>query len=769
MSQQDFNFDINPATFDWCAKSFHAIRNKLGVNIKVHHEKGLMQQGDIFLFNHFARFETIIPPYVIHEATGQYCRIIADHALFEGNERLATLLRNVGALPNNMPGLLPFLASEILKGRKVVIFPEGGMVKDRRVLDDDGEYNIYSRTSEKRRKHHRGASILALTLEIFKRRILTLHKRKDNVRIDRWAAALGMPSRAALLKAATKPTIVVPGTITFYPLHIDENALSRSAEFWAKNLSPQFIEELVIEGNILMKNTDMDIRLGEPLLPKKKWAWWERFLLEHYFKKVSALDDLFNLREQHGESWTERMLIKCISKETVRIRDLTMKSLYTGITVNLSHVASYLIYTLVNKGRREIDLHTLNITLYLALKKLQQTDDIHLHRSLYEPDRYRGLIDGHCLELDQFLTTAKQAGLIGITNKSYHFLAPLFETFDFDQVRINNPLLIYANEIAPLKIVRKIVSASLIEADEVTEQQLAALLFEDELRSFEWNFEYFHKSRFSDINDEETASESGAPYLLLPKQRSKTGILLIHGLLASPSEWRDYADKLHHQGFAVMGVRLAGHGTSPWDLHQRSWQEWLATVERNYRILSAHCEEIIIMGFSSGGILALIQASVWPEKLVGIASINAPIKFQDPKMSFIPILHGINKIADWIPMVDGVLPFRTNKSEHPQINYHNIPIPALHELQTMIEELQRRLPSIQVPVLLAQSDQDPVVHPDSINHIYGKLATDCQLKIINSNRHGIVTDNGDGTWEILDSFVTNLTTDSPSSQRKDDT
>jgi len=756
MSHHDFSFDLNENTYDWCVKSFHALRSNLGVNLKVHHDHGQTEQGDIFLFNHFARFETIVPPYIIHQATGAYCRTIADHALFEGNERVGSFMRSVGAVPNNMPGLLPFLAAEILSGRKVVIFPEGGMVKDRKVMNSEGEYNIYSRSGSERRKHHRGASVLALTLDIFKRRILTLQLREDNVRIERWTKALNMPSCEALLKAAAKPTVVVPGTITFYPLHIDENAFSRGAELWAKGLSRQFVEELIVESNILLKDTDMDIRLGEPLYTHKKWHWWERLLLERHFKKVSSLEDLFNLRSLHAEDWTERMLVKCISVETNRIRDLSMRALYTGITVNLSHVASRLIIDLVKRGKTCINHKTFHYTLYLALKKLQTLPGAHLHRSLYWPDRYRGLIDGHCIELDRFLDGIKSAGLIENTEDGYQFLSPLSETFEFDEVRLSNPILIYANEIAPLESVRKAIDEALIEADLITELDLAELLFDDEMRAHEWNRQHHHKPRHADINDKETATESGAPYLLLPPKRSRVGVLLIHGLLASPAEWSGYAHKLHDQGHAVLGVRLAGHGTSPWDLHDRKWREWLAAVERCYRILSAHCDQIVVMGFSSGGVLALIHASEWPKKLVGVASISAPLKFRETKLAFVPFLHGLNQLTDWLPMMDSVMPFQEHDSEHPHINYHSVPVPALYELQTMVDEMQNRLPEIQVPVLLIQADEDPVVHPDSVKHIYSKLATDCQLKWINSDHHAIVTDDGSESWDMLDTFMSKI-------------
>lgn len=757
MTVEYSSFDIKEGTYDWCVKSFHALRKSFGLNIKVHNDDGKSEQGDIFLFNHFARFETIIPPYIIHHETGAYCRTVADHALFEGNERIGNFMRSVGAVPNNMPGLLPFLAAEILRGRKVIIFPEGGMVKDRRVMDDDGGYSVYSRTADERRKHHRGAAVLALTLEIFKRRIRTLEKRGDQVRIKRWVKALDLPSEEALLKAAAKPTSVVPGTITFYPLHIDENAFSRAADLLSSGLSSQLVDELVVEGNILLKETDMDIRLGDPLQPQKKWTWWERMLLERYFRKISSLDELFSLREKQVESWPEKMLARCITKETKRIRDEASEALYAGISVNLSHLASYLIFRLIKQGHREIDLRTFHVTLYLALKNLQAVPGANLHRSLCWPDRYRGLVDGQCPELDHFLATAKSAGLVGRTNQAYHFLAPLIEELDFDDIRIGNPLMVYANEAAPVHEVRETVDKAFQDSNKVTEQELASFLFDDELRAHDWNRKYFTREQYAEINTKETATMSGAPYLLLPKNSAKVGVLLIHGLLSSPAQWQNYAQHLCGQGVAVMGVRLAGHGTSPWDLHGRTWRDWLASIERAYRLLGAFSEQMIVVGFSTGGALSLILGSEWPGSLAGIASINAPIEFRDRKMAFVPLIHGFNKVANWLPMVDELLPFRDNNTEQEHINYRSIPIPALFEMGVMTEDLQRRLPEIQAPVLLVQSDEDPVVHPDSATSIYGKLATDCSLKWVASDRHEVIDNNDLGVWTLLDDFIYRVT------------
>ena len=87
----------------------------------------------------------------------------------------------------------------MLRKRKVVFFPEGGMVKDRLAVDKQGEFNVYSRIAEVRRKHHSGAAVLALTLDAFKTGILELYQSGEFDHIDRWADELELGSRQELI------------------------------------------------------------------------------------------------------------------------------------------------------------------------------------------------------------------------------------------------------------------------------------------------------------------------------------------------------------------------------------------------------------------------------------------------------------------------------------------------------------------------------------------------------------------------------------------
>lgn len=755
-------FAINEVSYDRIVQSFEIVRKRLGLNIKAHHDDGIMQRGQIFLFNHFARFETVIPPFLIHQATGAYCRSIADAALFETSEGLDKFLRNVGAMPNNLPGLLAFLAAEILRGRKVVVFPEGGMVKDRKVLDSDGEYGAFSRSSMTRRKHHLGAAVLALTLDIFKRRIRNLFERNDTQRIDRWTKSLGLDNPEILREKAYEPTLIIPANITFYPLRIEENILSRGAELLAKGLPEKFIEELVIEGNLLLRDTDMDIRFSDPVSPQKKWAWWESILLENYFKNtVTSLDDLFGLREERAISWSERMLARCISKETLRIREESMVSMYSAITVNLSHLASYTITRLIARNIMEIKTGDFHKILYLALKNLQATPEIHLHRSLFWPDRYRGLLDGVSVELSRFLNTCKIAGLTERSAQSYKFTEKLRQLHEFDDIRLENPLLVYANEVSPIEEVQETVEAALEKYDSVNDMEVASFLFDDELRAHSWNRKHFTTHRYLEINAQETATQSGAPFLFLPEEHVRKGVLLAHGFLASPAELAEYGKILSAEGYAVLGIRLAGHGTSPWDLKGRSWTEWLNSVRRGYRILSAFVDQIVIIGFSAGGVLSLMLAAEQPKKLIGVASVSAPQEYRNRKLMFVPLVHSLNKLAEWLPTFEGIMPFRENDPEHPDINYRNIPVHGLFELRQMTADLPDHMPEVDIPALIIQGDEDPVVEPDSALQIFNKLASqDKALHWIASERHGILNENIGDTWNLLTDFVARVSTPS---------
>jgi hypothetical protein len=171
----------------------------LSVHLELHADPQVVLEGDIFLFNHFSRFETFIPQFLIYEKTGAYSCAIASSEFFDEDTVLSRYLKHVGVFPHDHDRLFALLAGQILRGRKVIIFPEGSMVKDRRVIDKRGHYSIYSRIGN-RRKLHTGPAVLGQGVEAFKAAIRHAHKHNNAAQLRQWKDALKIDSLDQLIR-----------------------------------------------------------------------------------------------------------------------------------------------------------------------------------------------------------------------------------------------------------------------------------------------------------------------------------------------------------------------------------------------------------------------------------------------------------------------------------------------------------------------------------------------------------------------------------------
>ncbi len=743
---------INPRVYEFCVKAFRTTRKLLKLNIKLHQDPSgdsdPVHMGDIFLFNHFARFETFIPQYLIYEATGAYCRSVASSEFFEGDERFTQFLYSIGVVPNQLPNLFSFLVREILHGRKLVVFPEGGMVKDKRVLDHEGEFSIFSRSANERRKHHRGSAVIALALDAFKTALLYDHARGRDDRIERWAEQLGFDDAETLMQKAVKPTVIVPSHITFYPIRVSDNILHQAARLFNKGINKRFAEELIIEGNLLFKHTDMDIRFAEPIVIGDYWRWWEKRLLPNVVHSFETLDELFAL-EPHPGHWGGRIHAAGMHVKSNRVRDDYMRSMYSAVTINLSHMASLVILRLYEQGLRRIENRRFHKMLYLCIKLLQGSG-YKLHRSLLNPEEYEAIINQGSSRLAQFLRTAQSLRLVHVEQTEYVLDEKLIADFEIDEVRTENLISVYANEVSPLGGVRRIADQAIASADTITPRDLADYRFDDQLLAYAWDREAFDKPRHHEINVQQTQSADGNWYFLKSSRPDAAGVLLVHGFMAGPAELRSLGERLHADGYHVLGVRLKGHGTSPWDLRERNWHDWAASVERGFDILKAYTQAIHLVGFSTGGLLVLLQAARHPQiRLKSVTSISAPVHFRNRNMIFVPLLHHANRLVRWMND-EGLVPFRPNAPENPEVNYQHIPIRALYQLQQLIDYLSENELTINADVYLFQGNRDPVVDPASVHTLEKVIsAAHKQVTLVESELHGIVYRNIDDVQQKI--------------------
>ncbi|MEP7134259.1 MAG: alpha/beta fold hydrolase, partial [Chloroflexota bacterium] len=208
------------------------------------------------------------------------------------------------------------------------------------------------------------------------------------------------------------------------------------------------------------------------------------------------------------------------------------------------------------------------------------------------------------------------------------------------------------------------------------------------------------------------------PFFLLG-DRSKPACLLIHGFTGTPKEMRWMGEYLNRQGFTCLGVRLAGHATTPEDMIASRWTDWTASVEDAYSLLLGVTDNIYLMGLSMGGILSLLMSTRLDVR--GVVAMSTPYKLPgDPRLRHI---EWISKIVTYMPKgtdAPGTGWFDKEAwQEH--ISYPMNPVRSIGELNKLLGQMRGALPRVKVPVLLIHSRDDKYVAPESMEMIYADL------------------------------------------------
>ena len=198
---------------------------------------------------------------------------------------------------------------------------------------------------------------------------------------------------------------------------------------------------------------------------------------------------------------------------------------------------------------------------------------------------------------------------------------------------------------------------------------------------------------------------------------NSVGCLLIHGFTGSPMEMRPVGEYLADQGFTVLGVRLAGHGTKISDLPRTKWEDWSASVLDGWNLLSSCTDSIFLIGLSMGGVLALYHASFLPAR--GVIALSAPYRIEPGlQLTFLPLL---SKFISYVPK--GESDWQDPNAHEDHFSYDRYPTKAILELTKLLAAMRDSLPKLKAPTLLMHSKKDTGVIPENMNWIYRELGT----------------------------------------------
>jgi carboxylesterase len=239
-----------------------------------------------------------------------------------------------------------------------------------------------------------------------------------------------------------------------------------------------------------------------------------------------------------------------------------------------------------------------------------------------------------------------------------------------------------------------------------------------------------------------------------------TGCLLTHGFTGAPEEMRWLGEHLAGRGYSVLGVRLFGHGTQPEDLSRARRQDWLASLEDGYHILSGACDKIVLIGFSLGGVLCLSKASEWD--LRGVVAMATPYDLPPVVSRLRPLIPLISKV--WRYRQPGeASDWRDKAAEALNVNYPVQPLRAVAELYDQILTMRDRLHDLHHPALLIYSRGDKSVPQEHAEIIKAHLASlHVQLEWVENSGHSLPRDAArEQVFRLVADFVRKVTEEDP--------
>jgi carboxylesterase len=201
-------------------------------------------------------------------------------------------------------------------------------------------------------------------------------------------------------------------------------------------------------------------------------------------------------------------------------------------------------------------------------------------------------------------------------------------------------------------------------------------------------------------------------------QGNQIGCLLIHGFSGSPSEMRYLGEHLASLGWTVLGIQLSGHGTTPEEMSKTRWEDWTRDAEEGVRELRKSCSDVIGIGLSMGGLLALHLAT--KGMIDGIISMNSPMLLSDRRTRYVRLIRPFRRFVGkpkprTVCATSVDIDLRQPKPE--RFVYDRIPVDSLISLNKGIRQVRHRLHKIQCPALLMQSREDYTVDPISVQII----------------------------------------------------
>lgn len=211
-----------------------------------------------------------------------------------------------------------------------------------------------------------------------------------------------------------------------------------------------------------------------------------------------------------------------------------------------------------------------------------------------------------------------------------------------------------------------------------------------------------------------------------------TVCLLMHGLGGTPFDLSWVTRALNKAGIDTHAVTLPGHGGTVESYGAARFAQWTAFVENEYQTLAATGKNVVVGGFSLGGILALHLAQRFP--VAGVIVLASPMYLckifpyftPDPRLFFMPLL------ARWRTVEYHHQRSALSREIAPWEGHEGIVFPPqVVDLLQGMAEVRKKLSHVTAPVLFMQARGDATCNIYNAWYLARHVASkDVRLRIL---------------------------------------
>lgn len=187
------------------------------------------------------------------------------------------------------------------------------------------------------------------------------------------------------------------------------------------------------------------------------------------------------------------------------------------------------------------------------------------------------------------------------------------------------------------------------------------------------------------------------------------GCLCIHGFTGGPYEVKPLAERLKQKtDWDIRVPTLPGHGESLSLLGVR-FEEWIEEAEKELIDLLGACEEVYVIGFSMGGLIAAYLSSKY--NVSKLVLLSAAAYYMNPKQMLVDIKQ---MIQDGLKgsLAENELFLRYKKK------IAETPLRATIQFQKLVRFVKPSLRQVRIPTLIVQGELDGIVPVKSAHYLY---------------------------------------------------